>query len=294
MGEEDWKESRRVRLTVIKSFICFYHTLFMKLAVQEGLVPGDTFLERLVNAEKIGFKGIEVGGRGLKDRVHEIKEALSSSKIGVSTICTGYSGCLLSPDKSERDRAMNDIKLLLEIAREIGAVGLIVVPIFGPPQLPDLTPLLTVRELEEKLLLEELRILAKVAEDNQAYILLEPLNRYETHFLNRLEDALKICREVNSEYVKIMADFFHMNIEEKDIAESLEKALPDLRHIHLADSNRYAPGFGHTDFLKPFKVLAKGGYKYFMALECRIPEPRGENLKRIFSFLNSLILKAAK
>ena len=266
----------------------------MKLAVQEGLLPGETFAQKLEYAEKLGFEGVEVSGRGLFDRVNEIKEALTTSKVKVSSICAGYSGCLLSPNKEERERAIRDIENLLKIASEIGAVGLIVVPIFGSPQLPDLTPLFTVRELEEKLLIKLLKILAKTAEDCKAYILLEPLNRYETHFMNRLEQAIKICDEVGSEYVKMMADFFHMNIEEANIAESLKQALPYLRHIHLADSNRYAPGFGHTDFLEPFKVLAKGGYEYYMALECRVPEPRLENLKKTASFLKETIAKASR
>jgi len=266
----------------------------MKLAVQEGLLPGETFSQKLEYAEKLGFEGVEVRGWGLFERVNEVKEAFTTSKVKASSICAGYSGCLLSQNKDERDRAMRDIEKLLKIASEIGAVGLIVVPIFGPPHLPDLTPLFTVRELEEKLLIKLLKILAKTAEDCQAYILLEPLNRYETHFMNRLEQAIKICDEVGSEYVKMMADFFHMNIEEANIAESLKKALPYLRHIHLADSNRYAPGFGHTDFLEPFKVLVKGGYKYYMALECRVPEPRLENLQKTVSFLKETIAEASR
>ena len=89
----------------------------MKLAVQEGLLPGETFAQKLEYAEKLGFEGVEVRGWGLFGRVNEIKEALTTSKVKVSSICAGYSGCLLSPNKEERERAMRDIENLLKIAK---------------------------------------------------------------------------------------------------------------------------------------------------------------------------------
>ena len=99
-------------------------------------------------------------------------------------------------------------------------------------------------------------------------ILLEPLNRYEAHLLNRLEQAVEIAKRVNSPSVKIMADFFHMNIEEADIAASIESAGLWTQHVHLADNTRKQPGTGSTDFKSGFAALKKIGYDKYMALEC--------------------------
>lgn len=262
----------------------------MKLSVQEGLLPGKTLEEKFTFAERLGFDGVELRGRGIEDRLKEIKDALSVVKIKVSTICSGYRGDLLGSSKEERELAMKDIILRLKIASELGAVGVIVVPTFGKPKLPDLSPLFSsIEELEKKLLIAELKELGKYANDYEAYILLEPLNRYETHFLRTVDQAIEICNEVNMTYVKMMADFFHMNIEEVSIPESLRKAANYLRHIHLADSNRWLPGYGHTDFKTAFQVLKEIGYKYYMALECYAPEPREQSLKKCINFLKGLM-----
>ncbi len=180
----------------------------MRLAVQEGLLPGRSLAERLVAAEELGFEGVELWGRGLLDRLSEVRDAFSTVRVGVSTICSGYRGDLLSPERGERELAMCDIARLLEAAAELGAVGVIVVPTFGGPKLPDLSPLYRdVREVERSLLVEELRILGRRAEDVGAHVLLEPLNRYVTHLVNTLSQALEVVEEASSPGVVVMADF---------------------------------------------------------------------------------------
>ncbi len=114
---------------------------------------------------------------------------------------------------------------------------------------------------------------------------MEPINRYETHFLNRLNQAVKICEAVGIENVQIMADFFHMNIEEPDIVTSLEAAAQHIAHIHLADSNRLLPGFGHLDFSKLFTVLKEMNYTKYMALECRVPSNPADELPACVRYL---------
>ena len=244
----------------------------VKLAIQENLLPGETFSEKLSNAEKFGFEGVEVWGRKLPERAEEIRKSIETSKLRISTICSGYPGDLLGAESSERKTAIEGIKKLLKICAELRGVGVITVPTFREPKIPDLYPWQPdVKEIEKQILIEECKILGRYAEDVGSYVILEPINRYETHFMNTLRQAIEICKTVNMEKVKMMADFFHMNIEEADISESLKEASEYLVHIHLADSNRMLPGYGHTDFEGPLKVLKGIGYKKFMALECRVP-----------------------
>ena len=259
----------------------------MRLSCQENLVPEKNLEEKLKNLERYGFEGIEFQGKGIFERKEEIKKALSKSPIKASTICAGYSGCPLDSKREERERAIADIKRLLEVAAHIEAIGLIMVPIFGPPRIPDLSPYAGQIELEKRLLVELLVEIGDWASKLNSLLLVEPLNRYETHLLNRLDDAIEICEKVNNPRIKIMADFFHMSIEERDVAASLEKAGDWVAHIHLADSNRMLPGQGHTDFKGAFAALKKVGYDKYMALECGILGNPEEELPKSANYLKS-------
>jgi sugar phosphate isomerase/epimerase len=259
----------------------------MKLAVQENLVPGNSLAEKLQKIEGYGFEGIELWGRNeLGEKIKEIKGAISTSRVKVSSICSGYAGDLMSAERRVRQEAMEDIKQRLTWAAELGATGVIVVPTFGGPKISDLAPLyMNVEDVEKKLLIEQCKVLGKHAGEVGSIVLIEPLNRYETHLLRKLEDAIGICREVRSEGVKIMADFFHMSIEERNIPESIEAAGGYIAHVHLADSTRELPGYGHTDFRGGFSALKKIGYARFMALECSVPGPPDVDLPNCAKYL---------
>ena len=164
---------------------------------------------------------------------------------------------------------------------------MIVVPIFGPPQLPDMTPWRTARELEEALLVEQLGRLAAYAGECGVTVFLEPLNRYETHLINRVDQALEIKRRVGSPHLRVLADTFHMNIEEADMAAAIRAGGADIGYVHLADSNRIVPGQGHTDFGGVLAALEGIAYKGWMSMECGAP--RGEeSLRESIAFLKSL------
>ncbi|MEM2239003.1 MAG: sugar phosphate isomerase/epimerase [Candidatus Bathyarchaeia archaeon] len=262
----------------------------MKLAIQENLAPGKTLIEKLAKIEVYGFEGLEVWGSDLPQRLKEVKDALSTSKVRLSTVCAGYGGDLLGADRRTREIAIEGLKERLRLCAELGGVGVITVPTFNGPKISDLYPWYpNVRDIERQVLIEECRILGDYAEEVGSYILLEPLNRYETHFINRLQQAVDICKASGRDYVKIMADFFHMNIEEADLARSIEDAAGYIFHVHLADSNRLLPGYGHTDFKSSFAALKKIGYKNYMALECGIPGDPEKELPKCVKYLKSLI-----
>jgi len=262
----------------------------MKLAAQENLVPGKTFSEKLYNMEQYGFEGVEVWGKDLPQKLEELKSALSTSKVKFSTICAGYAGDLLGSDRKTRETAIEGIKEKLKICAELGGVGVITVPTFRGPKIPDLYPWYPdLIEVEKQIIIEECKILGEYADDVGAYVLLEPLNRYETHFINRLQQAVEICDAAGREHIKIMADFFHMNIEEDDIPSSLEKTADYILHVHLADSNRLLPGYGHVDFESAFRTLKKIGYKNFMALECKVPGDPHKTLPKCVNYLKRLL-----
>jgi len=260
----------------------------VKLACQEGLCPGQTLVEKLSNLEEWGYEGIEFYGKGIWDRVDEINAACAASSVKASTICAGFDGCPLDADKSSRDTAIGDCKRLLKAAGEIVAVGLIFVPIFGGPRIPDLSPYADAIELERRLLVELVKELADAAAQSGTLLLLEPLNRYETHLLRRLQDAVDIIELAGApEGVAIMADFFHMNIEEPRMEQSIREAGKWVKHVHLADSIRWLPGYGHTDFRPGFAALKEIGFDGYMALECAVPGPAEKDLPDAAQYLKA-------
>ena len=260
----------------------------MKLACQEGLAVGAGLTEKLDNLAEAGYEGIEFGGAGLAERIGEIRTATAQHTVKPSTICAGFRGCPLDADRKERERASEDIHALLRTAGELGMVGLIMVPIFGPPRLPDLSPLASAVQLENDLMLKLFDDWGKTAQEANTFLLLEPLNRYETHLIRTLKDATEVCRKVGNPNLKIMADFFHMSIEETDINAAIREAGPYIAHVHLADSTRQLPGYGHTDFRGGFAALKEIGFDGYMALECGNPDTdRQAGLKKSADYLKA-------
>lgn len=265
----------------------------MKLGVQEGLLPGATLREKVLNAESLGFEGLEVGGRGLGDRVGEIERALKGTRIRLSTICAGFGGCPLDADKGERDKAWNDIEEILKAAGKLGCVGLIMVPIFGPPRIKDLSPWMDAITQEKNLFVEYLKRYGDIAAKAGTKILVEPLNRYETHLIKRLKDAVEICERVKHPNVTIMADFFHMGLEEDNTAAAIKAHGKWIDHVHLADSQRRQPGSGEKDFVPGFKALKAAKYKQYMTLECGVTgDDRMKALKATVRALEAALKQA--
>src|SRR5690606_27493737 len=108
---------------------------------------------------------------------------------------------------------------------------------------------------QDALLLEQLPALGDEAARRGVVLLLEPVNRYESDYLNTLAHAARLCAAVGHPAVGCTADFFHMQIEELRPAESLRRAGPWLRHIHVAENARVEPGPGSLDFRPGFAAL---------------------------------------
>ncbi|MSU47563.1 MAG: sugar phosphate isomerase/epimerase [Opitutus sp.] len=98
-------------------------------------------------------------------------------------------------------------------------------------------------------------------------LLYEPLNRYETNLFNRLGDTAAWLRTRRTKNVRILADLFHMNIEEANLAAALREAGPLVGHVHFADSNRRAIGFGHTEVAPVIAALREIGYAGYLSAE---------------------------
>ncbi len=244
----------------------------MRLAIQEDMLPGKTALERFETAKTLGFAGIEVWGKGLTPRVPELAEAMEKTGVVISAVNHGRQGRLLDPDREQREMALAELRQSVVDGVDLGATGVILVPHFADPTLPDLTPYKSVVQLEYEMLHNHLRTLSDYVYAIGIDLYIEPVNRYETHFINTLADAARVRRKIKDHpHIKITADLFHMAMEETNTPQSLRDHANDLGYVHLADSNRRLPGQGMTDFGAVAAVLKDIGYTGWVSLECGAP-----------------------
>jgi len=112
------------------------------------------------------------------------------------------------------------------------------------------------------------------AEPKGVTLILEPVNRYEIDYVNSVEEGVRLLTKAGIHNLKLMPDVFHMNIEDAKIGATLEKYIDLIGYVHLADSNRHAPGDGHLDFDDVFSALKRAKYDGWCSVEILpFPDP---------------------
>ncbi len=220
-----------------------------------------------------GFDAIELSIKDPNEKI--VKDALqvtSDCGLKISTIATGQSyyndNISLSDLSKERRRScVGRIISNIDLASDLNSF----VTIGGirgagkDSQKPDLP-----KYMENfKKSLDEI---IPYAEKKKVTLLLEPINHYETILINDATQALDLLDEINSENFQILLDTYHINKEEGSIEHSLKLTVGNLKYVHLADSNRFAPGWGNLNFKSIINTLNEIGYKGFIGLEI-LPKP---------------------
>ena len=237
----------------------------LRISFQEGIAPREELNAKLDYMESLGVVGFEPGGRGLAQRVNEIEQALRGRNISVSAICAGFDGFILSSDpavKAEFDASFKDI---LAAAGQLGSTGVIMVPAFNGQE-----PCLPHTQATRDYLCEQLHELGEYALKCGTSVILEPLNRRECFFMRLVSDAAAICRDSQSEGIRCMGDFWHMQEETSDYAAFIS-AGDCLRHVHIAGrGDRKMPGETPDvdNYVDGFRALKEMNYKYFVSFEC--------------------------
>ena len=126
------------------------------------------------------------------------------------------------------------------------------------------------------------REIVEYAAERSVSVAIEPINRFEGYagFLNSIADGMSIVDEVGADNLGVLADFFHVNIEDAALTDALRLAGDKLMHIHLADSNRQAPGTGHIDFLQVIRTLNSIGFGGYLSLDSVPARPDWKTLVR--------------
>lgn len=217
-------------------------------------------------AKRLGYDGVELALGAADDvNVAEIDQWLGEEGLCVSCISTGLTYAqrglyMTHPDAAKRDEIVAVFAGLIRLAEHWG--GLVNVGRargFVAPGQP--------REEAEALFLGCMQRILPEAEKRGVTIMIEPVNRYESNFINSLDEAAALLSRLESAHVGIMADVFHMNIEDDSIPGSLKRNRAFVKYVHMADSNRKAPGQGHTDFPAIIGALREMDYDGWLGVE---------------------------
>jgi D-psicose/D-tagatose/L-ribulose 3-epimerase len=196
----------------------------------------------------MGFDWIEVPLEGIGDLDYTKGAAVARDLgLGVSTCAAmGPDRDLIHPDAAIRASGMAYIRAAVDATEALGATNL-VGPIYATVgrtwQMTDAE-----RARDTDLLVDQLGQLAAYAADHGVVLCVEPLNRFETSFLNLASQAIDVVDRVGHPNCQIMLDTFHMNIEEKSLGDAIRAAGPRLKHLHACENDRGAPGSGNVDW----------------------------------------------
>jgi len=212
-----------------------------------------------------GFDGFEVPlFLPAKMNAAATRQALQDSGLEC-TVCSilpeGMN--VISEDASVRKKTRQHLAECIKVTAELGS-ELMAGPLYAPV---GYLPGRRRTQDEWKWAVECFQSLGEVLEENAVTLALEPLNRFETFFLNTAADAMRLCDEINHASIGILLDTFHTNIEEKDVAGVFRSVGKRLKHIHACENDRGIPGSGHVDFSGISKVLKQGGYNGWVTIE---------------------------
>lgn len=228
-------------------------------------IYGDEKLEdSLKRLKKYGYEGVELAGEPDSIDIEITKQLLTKYNLKCSSICGIYTPerDLSSADEKVRKNAVDYVKKCVDLAKNLNASTVIVVPTCVGKVQPE-----TTIEEEWEYAIAGVKEAGIYAREQNITLALETLNRYETYLANNLELGLRFVKEVDLESVNIMADLFHMSLEERDMIQSLKKISPYLVHVHIADNTREAAGLGQTDFKPVILFLKELGYKGYITME---------------------------
>lgn len=235
-----------------------------KYSATQWIYGNESLEDSLKRLKKFGYQGVELAGEPYTIDIEETKELLTKYELECSSICGIFTRerDLSSSNDEIRKKAVEYVKRSVDLAKTLHASTLIVVPTCVGKLSPE-----TTLEEEWNNAIQSVKEAGLYAKEQGITIAIEALNRYETYLVNNLTLALRFVEEVNVEGVGIMADLFHMSIEERDMRDSIMKISRYLAHVHIADNTREAAGLGQTNFAPVISLLKELGYKGYITME---------------------------
>lgn len=256
----------------------------MKSCVTIALVPSiktgpwifwDDLEASMRKAAELGFDAVELFTASADAIAPEQLKVMSQQyNLAIATVGTGagkviHGLTLTDPDPTVRAKAVQFIRHMIEFGASVQAPAII-----GSMQGNTTSGVSQEQALDW--LADGLNQLGDYAESQGVTLIYEPLNRYETNLINRLDDGVALLNTLQTRNVRLLADLFHMNIEETSLMESIRSAGAAIGHVHFADSNRRPIGFGHTEIADVVTALREIGYSGYISAEAfPWPDPDG-------------------
>lgn len=220
----------------------------------------EAFEQLAPKVKKMGFDWIEFGIEGLDDMDYERgAEIVKANGLGISVCAAmGPDRDLIHEDQAIQHNGMAYIRHCIDAVRTLGGTN-VAGPIYSAvgrvwQQTPD------ERAKDVDTLVKNLSTLSAYAEDKGAVLCIEPLNRFETSFINIVPQAIEVIDRVDSPACKLLLDTFHMNIEEKSLGDAIRLADQRIGHFHACENDRGAPGSGNVTWDGVAKALRDVGY----------------------------------
>lgn len=219
----------------------------------------------LKQIKRWGFDGVEIARFDFSGfPVGEVRRAVEDAGLEC-TFCSALTGSqsLISEDAAIRATTRTFLLRGIEVAAELGS------PVFLGPFVAPVGQLLGRRRTgdEWKRAVEGLGSLTPALTAYGVSLAVEPLNRFETFFLNTAADAARLCDEVNHPSIGVLLDTFHSNIEEKTIVDAVEVLGKHIHHVHTCENDRGIPGSGHVDWSGLMSALHRVGYDHWCVIE---------------------------
>jgi sugar phosphate isomerase/epimerase len=224
-------------------------------------------------ARELGFDAVEIfPPQAWGYDVEGLNSALKENNLSVAAMGTGagkvkHNLTLTSVNDTIRERAREFVAAMIDCAAEHNAPAIIGSMQQSAERIDRNAALQYFQEAIEEL--------APLAAAKNQILLIEPLNRYETNLINTVQQGLEFISSLKANNVRLLLDLFHMNIEEQNIPQVIRLAGPAVGHVHFADSNRRAVGFGHMEYRHIIQALRDINYSGYLSAEI-LPWPNSE------------------
>jgi len=214
-----------------------------------------------------GFKSIEIP---IEDPSHidpaHVKRELDKHGLVCGTACA-----CVGPDRDLRgtpEQQKTGLDYMMKVLDQIVVLDCpsMIGPVYSAVGRADAVPPAEYKQ-QWKTVVKNLKTICRYAEKRGRQICMEPLNRFETDFINTCDQALKMVKDVGSPALKIHLDTFHMNIEEKNQGDAIRRAGKLLGHLHACGCDRGTPGNDHIDWKSIAKALKEVGYDGDIVIE---------------------------
>lgn len=241
----------------------------MELSIHNWM-RSETIETTIRRISSLGYQRLEIAGMPEVYDTTKVRKLLNDHNIrcwGSVTLMLEDRN-LLAKDEAQREKSIQYVKDVVRMVKELDGEMVSVVPGTVGKIVPDGRP-----EEEWEWAVQSMKEVYDYAEKSGILLGIEPINRFETYFINRGDQALALADEVGPN-CGVCLDTFHMNIEEDDMIPAIRRAKGRLIGFHVADNNRMAPGMGTLNWPEIIDTLRDINYDKVLSVEFCSPLDR--------------------